>query len=255
MTVKLTHRGPISIVSFEAPPLNLMTIEIMDRLIAAHQEADARPETRVILTVSGTPGIFSNGLDPGYVLGFEPERRLEIFRGVGRMLHNLFALSKPHICKISGPAMAGGAILAITADFRAFDAKHGRLSFAEPKVGLPIPGAVVRVISHFCQPKMLRQVVMLGKNMDGEDALAAGIADIVAETEALDGEIGKLAERICRLSPAVMAATKRDMRGELLELTRPFAEGQPGLERFMGEDFLGEGLRALVEKRFPNFPH
>lgn len=253
MTVTLKQHGWVSVVTFDAPPLNLMTIEIMDRLVEAHREADADPETRVILTTSAVPGMFSNGLDPTYVLGFEAERRPQIFRAVGRMLHYLFELSKPHICKVSGPAMAGGAILAITADFRAFDNEHGRLSFAEPKVGLPIPKAVVRVIEHFCRPAKLREVIMLGKNMDAKEALAAGIADIASSGDELDKAIQKLAERLCRLSPAVLAATKRDMRGNILELTRQCAESQPDFDRFLGDDFLGEGLRALVEGRFANF--
>jgi enoyl-CoA hydratase/carnithine racemase len=253
MTIKLAHEGPISRVIMDNPPMNLMTIEFMDELVALHREADAHPKTRVIITESAIPGMFSNGLDPGYVLKTPESERAHIFRGVGRMLHGLFALKKPHICRISGPAMAGGAVLAITADFRYFEAEHGRMSFSEPKVGLPIPQAISSVIAHFCHPTHLRDVVMFAANMDAQTALEYGIADGVATGAAYDEMIAKQAERLSRLSPTVMRTTKQGLRCEILPKAEQLAIGDPAFETFTRNQFLGEGLSALVEGRFPNF--
>ena len=253
MTLKLDHQGPVSIISMNRPPQNLLDIDYMDQLTELHKEADARPETRVIITASQIPAMFSNGLDPKYVIGMEPEKRVAIFESVSRTLHGLFSLNTPHICKISGPAMAGGAIIGITADFRFFDAEHGRLSFAEPKVGLPIPEAVVSVISHCCPPNHIRDVVMLAKNMDAKSALDMGIADGAAPSSELDALIQKQVERLIRLSPSVMSATKAAIRAKTRELTGATNTRGLGFEKFVGDNFLGEGLRALVENRFPNF--
>ncbi len=253
MSVTVKHEGPVSTITLAIPPMNLMNIEVMDALVEAHREADAHSETRVIVTDSGVPRMFSNGLDPQYVLEKTPEDRVDIFRAVGRMLHGLFSLSKPHICRVTGPAMAGGAILAITADFRYFEAEHGRISFAEPKVGLPIPEAIVQVIRHFCNPSYLRQVVMFAMNMDAQQARTVGIADGVATGDAFEEMVQKQVERLARLSPSVLKETKRALRQETFPYTEAFQERDTSISTFVGDDFLGEGLHALIEDRFPNF--
>lgn len=253
MTVSVEHSDMVSTITLNNPPMNLLTIDSMNALVAAHQEADAHPDTRVIITRSAVPGIFSNGLDPMYVLKKTPEERVAVFEAVGNLLNALFRLGKPHIAAISGPAMAGGAILAITADFRVFDAEHGRLSFSEPKVGLPIPEAVSSVIGLFCAPEKLREVVLLGKNMDAEYALAAGLADAVGTGDAFEEAIGKFVDRLARLSPKVMRETKQGLRRRLYDLAASLNHRDSTFNDFVSEGFLGEGLRALVEKRFPNF--
>ncbi len=253
MKVTVDHGNAVSTITLNNPPLNLLDIETMDALVAAHLEADAHPETRLVLTRSALPGVFCNGLDPIYVLRLSPEERVAIFAAVGRMLDSLFRMGKPHIAAINGPAMAGGAILAITADFRVFDADHGRLSFSEPKVGLPIPQPVSAVISLSCAPQALRDVVLLGKNMDAAAALEAGLADAVASGAAFEETLAKLIDRMARLSPKVMRETKCGYRRHLYPLTEQLTRPDSAFSHFVGDDFLGEGLRALVEKRFPKF--
>lgn len=253
MSITVTHEGLVSTVSLNFPPMNLLTAQILDDVVAAHKEADAHDQTRVIVTRSGVANVFSNGLDPAYVLKLDEEGRVGVFKAVGRTIHSLVHMNKPHICHVNGPAMAGGAIIAITADFRCFDAEHGRLSFSEPKVGLPIPAALTGVISLYCDKPQLRDVVLLGKNMDAQAAASAGLADVVGDEATLEEAIGKYVSRVGRLSPAVMRETKAGMRSHLLPMTKSLMDGEGAFFDFVGADFLGEGLSALVESRFPNF--
>jgi len=250
--VTVHHEGAVSTVTFDAPPQNLLDIDLMDRLVQAHLEADAHPRTQIIVTRSAVPQVFSHGLDPRYVLALAPADRPPVFHAIGRVLHHLFALGKPHITVVSGAALAGGAILAIPSDFRFFDADHGRISFTEVKVGLPLPEAVCAVLAHFCTPPMLRDVV-LGKNLDALEAVAAGLGDGMATGAELETLIHKQIERLTRVSPAVLRTTKQYLRRRVLEETAQFTKGDPLFESFVGDDFLGEGLRALVEQRRPRF--
>ncbi len=250
--VTVTHEGGVSTVTFDAPPQNLLDIDLMDRLVQAHLEADAHPRTQVIVTRSAVPEVFSHGLDPLYVLTLAPADRPPVFHAIGRMLHHLFALAKPHITVVSGAALAGGAILAIPSDFRYFDAEHGRISFTEVKVGLPLPEPVCAVIAHFCTPPMLRDIV-LGRNLDAREAVAAGLGDGMATGAALETMVAKQIERLTRVSPAVLRTTKHYLRRQLLAQTAEFMKGDALFESFVGDDFLGEGLRALVDGRRPRF--
>ncbi|MDJ0838243.1 MAG: enoyl-CoA hydratase/isomerase family protein [Acidobacteriota bacterium] len=252
MTIDVIHEGPISRVVFNNPPFNLMNIDIMDELVTAHREAAARPETRVILTTSAIEGVFSNGLDPAYVVNTPHKERPAIFRAVGRMIYNLFAMEKPHIAVVNGPAMAGGAILALTADFRYFDADHGRMSFSELKVGLPLPAAAIAAINCFCRRDKLREVVM-GANMDAAAARETGLCDGMASGDDFRELVEKAAGRLARLSPTALAETKRNLRAEVLPKVAQLKDRGDEMLEYTGDDMLGEGLRAIMEKRFANF--
>jgi len=254
MSIDLVHENHASIITFTKPPMNLLDTETMNALIEAHQEADQHPGTRVIVTRSGIDGIFCNGLNPKVVLETPVEDRQIIFNAVGRMLHDLLFLKKPHIAELNGPAMAGGAILAITADFRYMHAEKGRFCFAEAKVGLPVPKSVIGAIQLFCHPSAVREVAMLGKNMDAAFAHRCGLVDGLADSgEDLAELVRVQTARLARLSPAVLAATKQGLRDHLFEVTKTFADRPGEFMRFCGPEFLGEGLTALVEGRPPVF--
>lgn len=253
MPLSLEHNGPVSRVVMDLPTQNLLNIEVMDELVDLHRQADAREETRVIVTASAVEGVFSNGLDPKYVIGMPTPERPKIFNGVGRMLHGLFSLSKPHIAEISGPAMAGGAIIALTADFRYFDAEIGRMSFSEAKVGLPLPPAVIAAIECFVAKPFVREVAMLAANMDAAYAQKVGLCDGQWGREDYRAMVDKAIGRLARLSPTVVAETKRNMRKDVLPKLESLMNREDEILPFVGDDLLGEGLLALVENRFPNF--
>ncbi|GMU91451.1 MAG: enoyl-CoA hydratase [Candidatus Hydrogenedentota bacterium] len=255
-TISLSHQGLASVVTFTEPPFNVLDIETMENLIAAHREADAHPDTRVVVLRSGLEGMFSNGLNPIKVLDADTQGRIEIFKAVERLVIALYSLQKPHIAVLNGPAMAGGAVLAILADFRYMDQDRGAICFAEAKVGVPVPEGLVAIIAGVCNPTAMREVVMLGKNMKPQDALAAGLVDGIAPAGELDAMVEKQVARLSRLSSDVVKACKFSLRAPILSRATGIlgADGKAtSFTRFVTDEYLGEGLRAFLEGRQPVF--
>ncbi|HRK35878.1 MAG TPA: enoyl-CoA hydratase/isomerase family protein [Candidatus Hydrogenedentes bacterium] len=255
-SISLAHEGTSSVVTFNLPPFNLLDVEIMDELVAVHQQADAHPDTRVIVTRSGLDGMFCNGLNPLTVVEADTAGRVEIFKAVARLIAGLYSLEKPHIAVLNGPAMAGGAVLAILADFRYMDADRGAMCFAEAKVGVPVPEGLAAVIGGVCLPSAMRDVVMLGKNFDPQSALAVGLVDGLASAGELDAMVNKQVLRLSRLSLDVVKECKASLRAPILPRARnilaPVASGK-SFTHFVGDEYLGEGLRAFLEGRPPVF--
>ena len=253
--ITLSHEGPASIVTLTQPPFNLLDIQTIDRLVALHQEADAHPGSHVIVTRSGLEGMFCNGLNPLTVLDADREGRVAIFEAVARLAAGLYRLKKNHIAVLNGPAMAGGAVLAILADFRYMDSERGVICFAEAKVGVPVPEGLVAVIASVCQPAALREVVMLGKKYEPQDALAIGLVDGIAPASELDALVNKQVARLSRLSLDVLKACKASIRAAVLPNASnalAISSGKAFLD-FVGDDYLGEGLKAFMEGRQPVF--
>lgn len=254
--ITLSHEGPASIVTLNLPPFNLLDIEVMDELVAVHQKADAHAGSRVIVTRSGLEGMFCNGLNPMTVLEADQAGRAAIFQGVARLAAGLYTLKKPHIAVLNGPAMAGGAVLAILADFRYMDAERGAICFAEAKVGVPVPEGLVAVIANVCQPSALREVVMLGRKYDPQPALEIGLVDGIAPSAELDALVDKQVARLSRLSLDVLVACKASIRAAVLPKAinaLGTAGGGNNFLQFTADDYLGEGLRAFMEGRQPVF--
>jgi enoyl-CoA hydratase/carnithine racemase len=228
----------------------------MDELVAVHRQADDHPGTRVIVTRSGLEGMFCNGLNPMTVLEADAAGRRAIFEGVARLAAGLYTLKKPHIAVLNGPAMAGGAVLAILADFRYMDAERGAICFAEAKVGVPVPEGLVAVIANVCQPSALREVVMLGKKFDPRQALEVGLVDGIAPPGELDAMVNKQVARLSRLSLDVLIACKASLRAAVLpKATNALAMSGASKDfmEFTADEYLGEGLRAFLEGRQPVF--
>ncbi len=255
--VTVQHVGLVSTITFNKPPLNLMDAATLDALLVAHQAADAHPETRVMVTRSGVDGIFGNGLDPAHMLSLSQHDRIDVFRAVGRMMQGIYGCMKPHISVINGPAMAGGAVLAVLSDFRYIDEDKGRICFAEAKVGVPIPAGATEMLRVFCQPNWLVEVTMMGKNLNAKLCLEAGLADGIAPADKLEAMVQKQIDRITRLSPAVLRSIKEGIRGPILERIDGMLQGDDDATHefglFAGDEYLGEGLTALLEGRAPVF--
>lgn len=252
MGIQLKQDGPVATVVFENGPLNLLTNEFINDLVAAHQQADNNPETRVIVTRSKNPGMFSNGLDPQYVLDKDQKGREEVFLHIGKLFYGLYSLKRIHVNLIDGPAMAGGAVLALTSDFR-FWTEKGKMGFSETKVGLPLPGVLAMAIQQIINPSEWRNCTLLGKNYEAKEALKVGLADMMAPEDQFEEEVIKQLQKLTRFSANVLSHTKKEMRAKVREMGKRFCEDQADLAPFLGTSYLGEGLQALVDQRFPRF--
>ena len=121
----------------------------------------------------------------------------------------------PTIAAIDGYALGGGCELAMACDLRV---ATPTASFGQPELGLGIiagAGANWR-LRELVGIGTARRMLYLGHKLDGEQALAAGLVDELAEADALMGAATKIAQRIARNSWRAIELTKLS-----LALNRP----------------------------------
>ncbi|MCY0726014.1 enoyl-CoA hydratase/isomerase family protein, partial [Klebsiella pneumoniae] len=81
---------------------------------------------------------------------------------------------KPVVAAVGGHAVAGGCVLALTADWRVI--KHGAvIGLAEVRVGVPFPFGVVTLLERSIAPARLAEVALFGRNYESEEAVATGL--------------------------------------------------------------------------------
>ncbi len=123
-------------------------------------------------------------------------------------LHLVFSrMRKPVVTAINGPAMGGGAGLAIAGDL-AVMAENAKLGYPETRHGIVaaiVLGNLVRQVGR----KAAFELVSLGEPISAARALQLGMVNRVVPQEDLLAESLVLAERLAAVHRPAMAETKR----------------------------------------------
>lgn len=249
--------GPIARVALANPPMNTLDVPFMLELATAFQGLSALPDNkrpRAIVLESAVAGQFSAGIDPRAVLGTDVYGRKKIFLALADLVEAIWFSGIPTVADVSGPALAGGAVLATLADFAAFDAEKGKICFSEVKVGLPLPLFVQKLIRNKTTPSCWNEVMIMGRNVDAADALRFGFANAVYKDkteheEAMKGLVG----RIVRLPPAALTQTILAGRQPDRPLLAKFRADLAAFSGFLTDDYLGKGLAAVAKGESPKF--
>jgi enoyl-CoA hydratase/carnithine racemase len=188
---------------------NAINAELLSALDAAFDCASAR----AIILGTAVAGRFCAGAD----LGIDDEERSTVSDGLYRLYARMIALDVPVVAAVAGPAIGGGAQLAIACDlriatpdawFQIVGPGHG---LAVGAWGLPALVGRGRAID----------LCLTGRRVRAEEAALIGLVDRVAD----DAEAAalELAGALAELDPAAVARVKAimartDDRGAALEL-------------------------------------
>jgi enoyl-CoA hydratase len=120
----------------------------------------------------------------------------------------LVTLPVPVIAVICGPAIGGGAELAMAADFRVFSAT-GAIAFRHGRLGITTAWGTFARLRAVVGPQAARRLLMTGDAMDGRASHAFGLADELRETAVeADAIANALAMSIAESSFDVVASYK-----------------------------------------------
>lgn len=244
------REGHLAWITFNRPAArNAMTWAMYDRLEAVCAELEGDPEVAVVILRGAGGEAFVAGTDIGQFRDFrEPADATGYEERIERVVGRLEALPKPTIALIEGACVGGGAALALACDFR----------YATPglKLGVPIAKTLGNTLSVTNLARLVdligaartKEVLMLARLLDAEEAQAAGAVTDVLPAERIEAEVRAVAERLAGLAPLTLAATKEGIRRVLAERRPPLAAGEDLVRRcYMSEDFRS-AVRAFTEK-------
>lgn len=166
----------------------------------------------------------------------------------------------PVIARVHGAALGAGCQLAVACDLAV--AAHGaRMGIPSSRLGIVINFENVERLTLAVGAKRAGELLFAGRILTGEEAASWGLVNRVVPEAELDAAVESMAESVAAGAPLSVRASKRGIRAVLEHLTadRDAGEGHPAAEfdamaeeAFVSED-LAEGLRALRERRPPNF--
>jgi len=243
-TLKLERQGPLAVLRLDKPRGNAIDEALLDDLLAARAELAADDALRGVLLASAHPKLFCPGLDLVALYPYDRAAMERFMAKFSETMMALYALEKPVVAALSGAAVAGGCILALTADVRLLR-RGAPIGLNEVKVGVPLPWSVSVLLRASVAPTALTRVALLGRNFSDADALAVGLADAVLDAEGFEAACLQQLEEFVDKDARALATTKRYLRRDTLAEMRAH-------EQAFARDFLdgwfSEATRARIEK-------
>jgi enoyl-CoA hydratase len=206
-TIIVTRSADRIVVQLNRPEVrNAINQQMVDELHELCAELEAAPR---ILIITGSNGVFASGAD---IAELRERTSADAKKGINTMLFIRIAeLPMPVIAAVDGYALGGGAELAYAADFRI---GTSRVKFGNPETGLGIvapAGALWRLRELVGEP-LAKEVLLAGRILGADEALAAHLLTRVVEAEELLGAAHALADEIAAKSVAATIQTKAIMR-------------------------------------------
>jgi enoyl-CoA hydratase len=178
---------------------NALCMAMRDELEDAFA-ALARNEAVNAVVLAGGDGIFCAGYDLREGAESGGKSFLHRFR---EFFGACYLFPKPMVAAVDGPALAGGFDLALAADFIIAST---RTVFGHPEIEFgPV---TILPLARFVSPARLRELCLLGANIDVETAKTYGIVHQIVEPSQTEAAATALAEKLAAKPPAGLAATK-----------------------------------------------
>lgn len=228
-------------------------LDLQVRVVFAEQveAAAADPAVRAIV-LTGNGGYFCAGGDTssmGRRGEAESRPRLE---SAQRVVRAVFSAPQPVLAAVEGFAVGLGLGLALACD-RVVAARDARFLTGFSRLGLAGDGGLYWSLPRRVGPARARQLLLLGTDVRGEEALALGLVDVLAEPGAALSDALLDAQKLAAGPPLALAAIKA-----LTHDLPPTAEAalaaeiEANVRMFDTADF-DEGLTAMREKRPARF--
>ena len=245
--VRFEARDGVAFVTLDAPPLNILSMAMMDALTAALARASAdRSLLAVVIAAEGRA--FSAGADIGE---HSPEQAPAMIAAFSRLFAVLGAIELPLVMAVDGPALGAGFELALMADILL---ATDRSTFGQPEIrlGFFAPVGVTALAARVGMPRAI-EITCTGRTYSATEMAQMGLAVRVVSVEELAGTLDRVLKDLRRASPLVMRMNVRVLRqsiGQPFEVARCAAE-RIFLDELMATDDVREGLASFQEKRRP----
>ncbi|AKX50086.1 crotonase/enoyl-CoA hydratase family protein [Thiopseudomonas alkaliphila] len=186
-----------------------------DLIACFNQCLDQAEKDRAVVIITGKEGILSGGYDLK-VMTSGPEHAVNLVSLGSTLSARLLAHPFPVIVACSGHAVAKGAFLLLSADYRIGVSGPFNIQLNEVQIGMTMHHAGIELAKNRLTPASFERSVINAEPFNPEQAVAAGFLDQVVAPEALMATAKATAEMMKKLNMNAHKNTKLKVRKQLL---------------------------------------
>jgi enoyl-CoA hydratase len=166
--------------------------------------------------LAGRPERFSAGFDLKVMMS-SPEAAKTLLRDGADLLMRFYGSPLPIVAACTGHALAGGALVLLTADVRIGAAGAFRVGLNEVAIGMPVPVLAMELARDRIAPTALGRATLQAQIYTPDEAARVGYLDEVVEAGAVVARAKEEATRLGALPRSAYHATKKRLRGRTIE--------------------------------------
>jgi enoyl-CoA hydratase len=206
----------IATITMDDGKMNVLSVDMLSAVAAALDRAEA---DRAVVILTGRDGVFSAGFDLR-VLAAGGRSAYEMVRMGFELAERLLAFPAPVVLACTGHALAMGAFLLLSGDYRLGAAGPYRIGANEVAIGITMPFFGVEMCRQRLAPAHFHRAVANAEIYRPEEAVAAGFLDRAVPAPQLDDAARSTAAELARLDLGVHAASKLRARDSALKAVR-----------------------------------
>ncbi|MGC3932819.1 MULTISPECIES: crotonase/enoyl-CoA hydratase family protein [Pseudomonas] len=187
-----------------------------DVIAAFNAALDQAVADRAVVIITGQPGILSGGYDLK-VMTAGPKEAVALVTAGSTLARRLLSHPFPVIVACPGHAVAKGAFLLLSADYRIGVDGPFSIGLNEVQIGMTMHHAGIELARDRLRRSAFHRSVINGEMFDPKSAVDAGFLDKVVTAEELQGAALAAARQLKKINMLAHKNTKLKVRKQLLE--------------------------------------
>ena len=191
---------------------------ISHEVISAFNQAldQAEQDRAVVIVTSARPGLFSGGYDLK-VMTSSPQAARDLVAAGSTLARRMLAHPYPIISACTGHAVAKGAFILLSSDYRVGTEGPFSIGLNEVQIGMTMHHVGIELARDRLRKAYFHRSVINGEMFNPQQALEAGFLDQVVPSEQLMPAALAMAEQLKKINMTAHRNTKLKVRRELLE--------------------------------------
>lgn len=245
--------GTTAVISMNRKPVNAIDHPMIDAIHEGLETANNDKQVRAVIITSALDHMFCGGMDLRMVArGDALDLRHFVTKFYMKTMDIQYAMSKPTIVAINGPARGAGMTLSITSDV-IVAADDIDLGYPEIDIGL-IPAIHYAHLPRQISRHKAFELLFAGKPISAQQAEQLGLLNHIVPRQELMDKAFEMANQFAQKSPTIMALGRQSfMRANDLDYRRNVENQIETLCNIYSTKDGREGILAFVEKRQPQW--
>lgn len=204
----------VATITIKNGKVNAISHQVIDEINQALDEAE---QQKVVVVLSGQAGIFSGGYDLS-VMRESMDSAMALVEKGSRLSRRLLSFPYPVLAACTGHAVAKGAFLLLSADYRIGLEGDFKIGLNEVAIGMSMHHAGIEIARGRLAPVFFNRSVILAEMLSPQDAVKAGFLDNVVSEEIFAATVETIAKAMTKLDMRAHHETKLKARAELLDI-------------------------------------
>ena len=202
----------IALITLKNGKVNAISHQVINEINSALDQAET---AGAIVILTGQAGMFSGGYDLK-TMKESSDSAVGLVTAGSTLAHRMLSFSQPIIGACSGHAIAKGAFLLLSCDYRIGSAGAFKIGLNEVAIGITMHQAGIELARNRVPINYLTRSVINAELFDPETATLAGFLDTVVEPQQLMETALATAKQMKNLNLAAHKGTKLKERKETL---------------------------------------